>query len=71
MQGDAAGGTLPETVRSIIADGVVPRMEAHGVETWRVDVVRGDWRQHSIGAVAFSSGRSENWIGACMVRAGG
>lgn len=33
MQGDAAGGTLTETVRVFVAVGVIPGVEAHGVES--------------------------------------
>ena len=33
MKGDAAGGTLTETVRGFVAVGVIPGVEAHGVES--------------------------------------
>lgn len=61
VQGDTAGGTLAETIHGLIADGVVPRVEAHGVETWRVDVgedTRDERSQHW--GHEWLSGR--NWI---------
>jgi hypothetical protein len=41
VQGDATRRTLAEAVHGIVPDGVVARVEAHGVETWTIDKRRG------------------------------